>query len=262
MKNIAYPGSAGSLSISTLCGMAAMAFIIACTAHEAIGHGLACLGNGGGIMLLTSVYFRCRPGAVVVDAAGPLMSLVVAAIAAIVLRRRRLISTQSLTPDSNRTVFSALLLAYSGFWGAGYFIFSAATNTGDWAYVLSGLSLEPKWLWRLGMGMIGVWMYVMIFRMVSPFLSKGKPLVVAYFTAGLVACASVFFYHGPALPALREAVQEGMLAPLGLLLIALSRPTAKNFAPPSLPFSRTWIAASIVIIIIFWLSLGRGIYTG
>lgn len=243
-----------------------MAFIIACTAHEAIGHGLACLGNGGDITLLTSVYFRCRPGAVVVDAAGPLMSLAVAAIAAIVLRRRRLISSQSLTQDANSTVFSALLLAYSGFWGAGYFIFSAATNTGDWAYVLSGLSLEPRWLWRLGMGIIGVWLYVMIFRMASPFLPKGKPLVVAYFAAGLVACLSVFFYHGPALPALREAVQESMLAPLGLLLIALDRPAVKNSRPPLVPplvgFSSTWVAASIVMIIIFWFSLGRGIYTG
>jgi hypothetical protein len=38
-----------------------------------------------------------------------------------------------------------------------------------------------------------------------------------------VACISVLFYPGEALPALKEAAQAGLLAPLGLLFVAFSR---------------------------------------
>ena len=100
------------LRTATLCSLAALAFIGACVAHEAVGHGFTCLAAGGRVVLLTSVYFRCQPGAPLVDAAGPLMNLVVAATAAIALRVMR--------GHSNYSVFLALLVAFSGLWGAGY----------------------------------------------------------------------------------------------------------------------------------------------
>ncbi|UYK81154.1 hypothetical protein NG829_02205 [Xanthomonas sacchari] len=66
---------------------------------------------------------------------------------------------------------------------------------------------------------------------------------------------SVLFHAGPVLPALREATQEGLLAPIGLVVIALSR---RSRAPLPLPSSRTTIAVTVVVVATFWLTLGRG----
>jgi len=238
-------------STATLCSLAVIAFAAACVAHEAAGHGLACLGTGGTVTLLTSVYFRCRPSLPVIDAAGVLMNFAVAAVAALGLRRG--------SRSPSLTAFLGLLLAFSGFWGAGYLLFSALTNDGDPAFVVRDLPLQPVWLWRLGMGVVGVWLYALILRHSAKFLPRGRPLLAAYGAAGLVGCLSVLFYQGPTLPALKEALQESLLGPVGLLLAARAAP-APGLHP--VPYSRGIVVAGGVITALFWLVLGRGIYGG
>jgi hypothetical protein len=230
----------------TLCALAAMAFVAACTAHEAVGHGLACLGTGGTVTLLSSVYFRCQPGHPLVDAAGTLSNLCVAAVFALAARRSR--------HDTARTAF-ALVAAFNGLWGTGYLIFSAVTDTGDLAFVVRDLALRPAWAWRLGMGLAGLWLYGAVWRNLAPFLPKGRPLLAAYCTAGAVACLSVLSYQGAALPALKEAAQEGLLAPLGLLFVAFSRHPSRVLPPAS---SRNVMLAGAIVVLAFWLTLGRG----
>src|SRR5450432_1467618 len=155
------------VDVATLCSLAAMAFVAACFAHEALGHGTACVATGGTVTLLTSVYFKCSASLPIVDAAGPSMNLAVALGAAMMLRRSH--------GPAART-FLALLLAFNGFWGAGYFLFSGAANTGDWAFVLRDLSLEPRWLWRIAMVATGAWLYGVALRHVAPVLPRGRPL--------------------------------------------------------------------------------------
>ncbi len=236
-------------SVSTLCALAVIAFIVACTAHEAIGHGLACLSTGGTVTLLTSALFRCSQSIPIVDAAGPLMNLCVAAVSAIALSRNK--------QNTTFTVFFGLLLAFSGFWGAGYFIFSAITNTGDLAFAIRDLSLEPSWLWRFGTGIVGFWLYAIVLRKASTSLPKGKPLVAAYCVAGVVACLSVIFYRGSSLLALQDVARESLLAPIGLLIIAFARPPSQTFF---IPFSRVIVVSSAATVVVFWLTLGKGIY--
>lgn len=232
--------------LCTLCALAAMAFVAACVAHEAAGHGLACLGTGGTVRLLSSVYFRCQPGHPFVDAAGTLSNLCVAAVCAVAAHRSR--------HATARTAF-ALLAAFNGLWGAGYLIFSAATDTGDLAFVLRDLGLHPAWAWRLGMGLAGLWLYSAVVRNVAPHLPNGMSLLAAYCVAGGVACISVLFYPGAVLPALKDAAQEGLLAPLGLLFVALSRRPSQVLPPPS---SRPVMLAGAIVVLAFWLTLGRG----
>jgi hypothetical protein len=43
------------------------------------------------------------------------------------------------------------------FAGTGYFFFSGVTNFGDWAAVIRGL--QPHWIWRLGLTLLGVASY-------------------------------------------------------------------------------------------------------
>jgi len=240
-------------SYSTLGAIAAVAFIVACVAHEAVGHGGMCLAVGGRVTLLTSVYFRCTNGGPLTDAAGPLMNLVVGAVCWALTRRRPLASQSRL--------FFVLAMAFNLFWGAGYFIFSAVTNTGDWAFVLDGLSLEPRWLWRLLMGSLGVFIYIRSIRTVTSCLPLGTPLVVPYVVAGVVSCVAALFFAGPALPAVREAAQESFGAAIGLLILSYRNAKQAHALPSPILVTRSigWLLFSALVTVLFFLLLGRGL---
>lgn len=236
-------------SVQTLCALSVIAFVVACVAHEAVGHGFACLGTGGNITLVTSVYFRCQPSVPLVDAAGPLMNFVVAAASSLALGR--------LCHLPRLTAFLALLLAFSGLWSSGYLIYSAVANTGDFAFVLRDLSLEPRWLWRVCMGVAGIGLYWAILVRAVRFAPKGMPLSAAYVAVAVVAGISVLFYQGPTLPALKDAALESFVAPIGLLLVAGRQPSSNE---PVAPNSRAIITLAVVVAALFWFTMGQGIY--
>jgi len=239
-------------SYSTLGAIAAVAFIVACVAHEAIGHGGMCLALGGRVTLLTSVYFRCTNGGPLTDAAGPLMNLIVGGACWLLARHRPLVSRSRL--------FFILAMAFNLFWGAGYFIFSAIANTGDWAFVLRDLTLEPRWLWRLLMGALGVGVYVRSARAVATLVPPGTPLVWPYLVAGVVSCVAVLFYAGPTLPAVREAARSSFGAAVGLLFLAYrgSKQARASPSPILVAHSNGWLLFSALVTILFFLVLGRG----
>ena len=239
-------------SHSTLVAIAAFAFIIACVAHEAIGHGGACLAVGGRITLLTSVYFHCTNGGPLTDAAGPLMNLVVGTACWLYLRTRFV--------SSNLRLFLAFAMAFNLFWGAGYFILSAITNTGDWAFVLRDLALEPPWAWRLLMGSVGFLFYVLSTRAVAACLPPRPPLIAPYLVAGAVSCGAALFFPGPVLSAIREAAQESLGASVGLLVLANRNARRAQLQSSVLlvPYSTRWLLSSILVTIAFFLLLGRG----
>src|SRR5205085_10953058 len=117
-----------SYSYATLAAIAALAFIVACVAHEAVGHGGTCIAAGGHITLLTSVYFHCANGGLLPSAAGPLINLAVGSILWATLRR-----AWSLL-SAHWRLFITLAMAFNLFWGAGYFVYSAVTDMSDWAF--------------------------------------------------------------------------------------------------------------------------------
>jgi len=242
----------GIHTYSLIAAIAAVAFIVACVAHEAVGHGGMCLAVGGRVTLLTSVYFRCTNGGPLTDAAGPLMNLIVGVACWSLVRNRPLASRSRL--------FFVLAMAFNLFWGGGYFIFSALTNTRDWAFVLRDLSLEPRWLWRLLMGVLGVGIYVRTVQAVARHFPSGTPLVWPYLVAGIVSCVAALFYAGPVLPALREAARESLEANVGLLFLAYRR--SKQAHAPSPPglvaYSNGWLLFSALVTLLFFLVLGRG----
>jgi len=151
-------------------------------------------------------------------------------------------------------------MAFNLFWGAGYFIFSAITNTGDWAFVLRDLSLEPRWLWRLLMGALGVFLYVLSTRAIAIHLPPGTPLAWPYLVAGVVSCVAALFYAGPTLPAVHEAARESFVSAGGLLFLAYrnSRQVRASLPPILVAHSKGWLLFSALITILFFLLLGRG----
>jgi hypothetical protein len=151
-------------------------------------------------------------------------------------------------------------MAFNLFWGGGYFIFSAVTNTGDWAFVLRDLSLEPRWLWRFLMGALGIGIYARSIRAVAILLPPNMPLVWPYLVAGVLSCVSVLFYTGAVLPALQEAAQESFGANVGLLFLAYrrSKQTHPSPLPNAVTHSNCWILFAALVTVLFFLILGRG----
>lgn len=238
----------------TVAAIACLAFITACVAHEAVGHGGVCLARGYHIRLLTSVYFRCSQGSPATDAAGSLMNLTAGAIFFALFHIPARISPAW-------RLFLALAMAYNLFWGAGYFAFSAVTNGGDWAYVLGDLAVEPRWLWRCGMGLLGALLYYGSMRLVSVRLPVRAPLLLAYLSAGVLSCVAVLFFNGPVLPALRDAVQESFGVGVGLLMLRRSRYAMADAgrAADSIGYSNGWLLAALFVIVAFVATLGRGL---
>lgn len=239
-------------SYSTLAALTAVAFIVACVAHEVIGHGGMCLAVGGHITLLTSVYFRCTNGGPLTDAAGPLMNLIVGLACWLFAHNRPAVS--------NSRVFFVLAMAFNLFWGAAYFIFSAVANTGDWAFVLRDLALEPRWLWRVLMGMLGVAIYVRSARVIGAYMPLDVPLMWPYLVAGGVSCVAALFSAGSVLPAVGEAAKESFGAAVGLLFMAFRRSQQPHtsHSPSAVAHSNGWLLFSALATILFILLLGRG----
>lgn len=238
----------------TLIAIAILAFIAACVAHEALGHGGMCIAIGAHVTLLTSVYFHCSNGDPLTDAAGPAMNLIVGAACWSALTWGSISSPQW-------RVFLVFTMAFDLFWGAGYFVFSAMTDTGDWAFFLRGLALEPRPLWLFFMGVLGLSLYYCSIRLVVGKLPVGIPVLTVYLAAGAVSCFAALFFSGPALPALREAALESFGAAVGLLFVA--RRTAGQAAPAAsrtiVARSQGWIVAAALVVPVFVATLGRGL---
>lgn len=246
-------GNHPAARIATLSGIAALAFIMACVAHEAVGHGGMCLLSGGHVTLLSSVYSHCSISSPMIDAAGPSMGIVVGLGLLAILRWRPIASP-------NIRLLLALAMAINLFWGFGYLLFSAVTNAGDWAFFVRGLAPSQQAIGRIAMGGVGVFAYAGSTRIVSTRLPQGIPLLIPYFTMGIVSCVAVFFYAGSIASAFREAVNEGFLAPVGLLLIARRRVGhgGAELASNAVVASTAWIATALVACIAFFATMGHG----
>jgi putative Ca2+/H+ antiporter (TMEM165/GDT1 family) len=229
-----------------------LAFISACVAHEAVGHGGACLATGGQITLLTTVYFHCRPGSTLIDIAGPVMNLVMAGIA------WRVVSRTSLSVWVG--LLAAFAFAFNALWGVGYLIYSAALDIGDWAPVFRDLQGAAYWVVRIGIGLAGLWLYRLAVQAIAPRLPSKIPLLIGYGSAVAIATLSVLCARTPILPALREALQESLVASVGLLLLAFkSDRTRVADGELAAKTPANWLViAGVPVIIAFLLLQGRG----
>jgi hypothetical protein len=237
----------------TLIAVSALSFICACAAHEAIGHGGICLAVGGKIKLITTVYFRCTGSTPLVDAAGPAANLLTGFICLYLLRK--------FSPAQPLKLFLIYSMAFNLFWGSGYFIFSAITGRGDLYYVIRDLNMSPLGFWRLMLGLAGIIMYYLSVRLVRKYSLTGLPLIIPYLTAGITACISTLFYRGDMLPALHDASLESFVSGIGLVIIYFMRKRRIEEDKNKFIVEKSigWQAASLVVTVIFILTMGIGI---
>jgi hypothetical protein len=246
----------------------ALAFAVAAVAHEAIGHGGMCVATGGHVKLITTVYFRGTDSGPLTDAAGPMANLVLGGLLYLWVKPNRIASP-------HLHFFAAAAMALNLFWGSGYFIYSGISNTGDWAFVVRGLALQPPWLWRAILVVLGVYCYgfsiVATGRALARFADISgegpakRPLfrvsLILYLSAGIACCLAVLPFRGALGPAFHESVRESFEAFVGLLYVAARRTVpgqATDAGRAALPRSWKWIAGSLAWLILFAAVMGRG----
>ncbi|KQP41131.1 hypothetical protein [Pseudorhodoferax sp. Leaf274] len=234
-------------SIGTVIAVAALAFTIACVAHEALAHGIACKAAGGEIALLTSVYFHCSEPGRFVAAAGPLANMALGMLLAFLPRSH----------NRATSLFFALTAATNLLWGSGYFVFSGITGTGDMASAVQDWGLELTAASRAALTAAGIAMYFLALRRLGNLLAPDAPLVLSYLGIGVTSCLATLFYNGPTGPALLEAFQQGFLATIGLPLIAWRREHRTRIALP--PPHAGWLLAAAVTLPLFFSTLGLGL---
>ena len=239
----------------TVCVIAVAAACITTTAHEAIGHGGACLAGGGTITRLTSVYFHCEPGNPWIDGAGPAGDLIAAALA--------FVWRATLPPSRPRLKLLLLLVAaFSLFWEAGYVIYAMVLQKGDWALAATSAFGGLSWPVRIG----GVALGLALYRIGSRVTEAGLRTMVggggrarrilrwSWLAATVAACAAAAFYT-PDRDAIKQAALEIGAASFPMLLI---RPAQAETSGPAVTRSLGWIVFAALIYAAFVATLGQG----
>lgn len=250
--------------VLTICAISIVAGILTNILHEGVGHGLTALLTGAKSGVLTTVAWSSTYDSRLVEAGGTLVNLAAGLLFGLAL------GTAKHLPMPAR-YFLLIGCAYNLFTGTGYFLFSGVTNFGDWAAVIS--ALDPHWLWRVLLVVVGA---------------------ITYFVAalgvgiGLVRCVGVRreqqrrlrkLTFVPYLCAIALASVAGLLNPLGIELLWQSalpataggqsgllwlqyyvpRGTEPRQEPGGLGRNYAWIVLAGILAPLYVVVLGRGI---
>lgn len=228
---------------------------LATVAHEAVGHGSACLLLGGHITLLTNVYFRCAVASRLVSPAGSLGNLVAGLIGWATMR--------TLPASFPRAKLLALLLTgFSFFWAFGYLVSSLVTNNGDYAIAGRDFLGQSYAQWRIGGVVAGAVLYLLFNRAFATAATEllGQRTIntlrVAWFAATIAAVAAAALYVPGRGAAMLQAGLEIGAASIPLLIPR--RQAAGAGTMPPVARSVGWIAAAIVTFAAFALTFGAG----
>jgi|SRR5882724_107254 len=247
-----------SSDVTTLAAIGVLSHIVADVIHEVIGHAGTALVSGGRIILLTSVFFRSDPGSRFVDAAGPTANLIPGFL---------FLGLSKRTQTGAIGFFFLLAAAFNLFWCAGYFLFSAGVNQGDWALVIRGWPLPL--LWRTILFGLGPALYAFAIRQTLSSMARlsdqpgtlensRRVLFVPYFAAGVAAIVAALFSRVDSANAFGGAIREAFLTNAVLLIMPHWMARRSNNGPVIHRDPR-WIFAGLIAFVIFVLTMGRGV---
>jgi hypothetical protein len=248
----------------TIVAMAVLAYIVQDVLHEGLGHGVTAWLSGAHQLTISTVALQSDIDTRWISANGTLVNLATAAILWPVLTYFRRLSPRL-------HYFLALTLAGSLFTGTGYFFFSGVTNFGDWAAVIRGL--QPHWIWQLGLVIVGAAAYYLSMLIVASVLrpfqgdeDHGRRLRRAcwlpYLTEGILALVAGLLNPAGLFYVIASALPSTLGANTGLIVLPfMMRAPRFRSGTRSEPIRRSpiWIAAGIIVALLFILVLGRGI---
>ncbi len=234
---------------ATVIAVGVLAATLAAISHETLGHGVGCLGTGGHITLLTSIWFRCKGASAIADAGGPIGNLLAGAAAL------ALFACRTVSPGVR--LFLLMFGALNLFWLTGQLIFESliGAHSDDWYYV----SLQMGWppLWRPVGAAVGVCGYMLVARWASALIRKQRgpqahAIRLAYAASAASAVIAGLMWRPEPFRSAVEGFAAVGIAPLGLLGVAqrASRDSG-HVGAWSVPRSWIWISICAVLFGIF-----------
>ncbi len=242
--------------LPTIAAVAVLAMCLVTTAHEALGHGGACLALGGAIERLTSSLFRCDLHSRWIDPAGPVMNLVVGTAALVAGRF-------AAAPAVRLCLLLVTTLSYG--WEGGYAVQAMLTGEGDLYFAGQAFLGAPDTIWRAGGVAAGIVLYLVNIRLASAGLTRLWPNAArarrAARVAGLATVASAglaaLTYTGRGGHDLHDAVLE--IAAGAVPLLFIPRGSSTDGEGVTLRRNPLLIVSAIVVFAAFTATLGRGI---
>jgi hypothetical protein len=250
--------------VPTVCAISVLAAMLASLLHEGVGHAAIALATGTKSGLLTAVAWSSETDSKLVAAGGTLVNLAAAGVFWAALRRAQKLSITT-------RYFLLISMAFNLFDGTGYFFFSGITDFGDWARVVEGM--QPHWMWRLALFIIGVATYYASVILVGkgyvrdlavrledstrqrklsllPYISA----IVIVGLAGLMNPISKALVWQSALPATAGA-HSGLL----WFRYYVPKKTTPRYSPESIERSYRWICTATVSALLYIIVLGHGV---
>jgi hypothetical protein len=243
---------------ATVVAVGALAATLAALCHETVGHGLGCVGAGGHITLLTSIWFRCQGAPAVAYLGGPIGNLVAGSAAVALLGHTKASPTAGL--------LLWMLGALNLFWFMGQLTFESLTHVHeDWYYFIS-LRFGPPWIWRTVGTVAGVGGYVLVRRWLAAVLRRqGGPqayaIRLAYAAAAAAAVIAGLMWRPEPLRSALEGFLVLGIAPFGVLSAArsMNQDGGQEVRSSSVQRSWRWICVCAALVGVFLFVQARGL---
>lgn len=253
----------------TVAATALLAYMLGSLLHEGAGHGGACLLVSGQPLVLSSVHFECNRDTRLVDAGGTLMNFMAAAVFFLLGR----LTTRE---HPRWKYFFWIAMTINLFTATGYFLFSGIGGIGDWADFMH--SVQPQWLWRVGMAIFGAAAYLaaawVSVRELRPLIGSDitqryrralRLSFIPYFSGGALMCLAGACNPKGAILILISAAASTFGGTSGLLWDTQWLRSASMIppGPPSeaLPLRRSWalVTATAAAVVTFVALIGPGV---
>jgi hypothetical protein len=244
-------------NIITFCLIGIAAYMATDIIHEVIGHSGTCLIIGQKIKLLTSVYFKSKPGSVLTDLGGPGSNLLFGFLIFYILKQNKNIPI-------TLSLLLTLTMIYNFYWFSGTILQSSFSKTGDFTYAVKQLNIGMLGKFILIIG--GLTSYYFTIRMNKTHFDKINILFpefplkqfvyYSYIAAAVSATiAGLFFFNG-SIRAAHEGLME-MIASLPIIFIGSKNNLKINVY--NIKSNRiTFNLIVIILYILFCFTLGRG----
>lgn len=254
--------SANNTNAAAVIAVGVLAATLATMAHETLGHGLACIGIGGHITLLTSIWFRCSKWSAIANAGGPIGNLVAGVAAVALLGRGR--------PGPRMRLFLLMVAALSLFCFMGQLALESLTNNHDDWYFTALLMGWPA-IWRPVGAVVGIGGYLLVGRWLAAVIHRqggadARAIRLAYAAAAASAVIAGFLWRPEPFQSALQGFLAFGVAPLGLLGLARRSGAAagREVSDESGPGAWIWICVCAVVFGVFLLvqATGRGPMAG
>ncbi len=244
-------------NIITFCLIGVAAYMATDIIHEVIGHSGTCVAIGQKIKLLTSVYFKSKPGSVLTDLGGPVSNLLFGFLIFYILRQSKNISVTF-------RLLLTLTMLYNFYWLSGTILQSSFSKIGDFTYAMKQLNIGMFGKFILIIGSLASYYFTIKLNkthfhkinLIFPEFPLRQFVYISYIAAALSATTAGLFFSPERLMAAHEGLLE-MIASLPIIFIS-SKNQLKidTYNMKSKPSAFNLIVT--ILFIIFCFTLGRG----